>query len=89
MKNNLAIAIEASIKAGDAIMNIYKKDFKVEFKEDDSPLTEADEAANDIINSYLLKTGIPIISEENRQILFNDRKDWTRFWIVDPLDGTK
>lgn len=89
MKEDYIIAIEASIAAGKVIMNIYEKDFQVDFKNDASPLTDADTAANTVIMECLNKTGIPIISEENRQISYTIRKNWTSCWIVDPLDGTK
>lgn len=82
-------AIQSSILAGEAIMKIYEKDFKVEYKDDSSPLTDADEIANSIINSFLSSTEIPIISEENKQLPYSVRKQWTSCWIVDPLDGTK
>ncbi len=87
--DNYIIAIEASIAAGKVIMGIYEKDFQIDFKSDNSPLTEADTAANTIIMDYLKKTNIPIISEENKQIPYAIRKEWTSYWIVDPLDGTK
>ena len=86
---NYIIPIEASIAAGKVIMEIYEKDFQIDFKNDNSPLTEADTAANTIIMDYLKKTNIPIISEENKQISYTIRKEWTSCWIVDPLDGTK
>ena len=89
MDENLRIAIQASIEAGKEIMKVYNSDFDFELKSDDSPLTLADKNANEVINSYLVKTGIPIISEENAQIDYETRKDWTTCWIVDPLDGTK
>ena len=89
MRTNLAIAIKAALEAGTEILKIYDTDFNVERKGDDSPLTLADKNANEVINSYLTTTEIPIISEENRQLDYSDRKDWTRCWIVDPLDGTK
>ena len=90
MKKNLTIAIEASLDAGKAILEVYSSnDFNVEIKGDDSPLTLADKNANDVINSYLTKTSIPIISEENRQLDYSERKEWDTCWIVDPLDGTK
>lgn len=82
-------------KAGVAIMEIYNKDFEVEFKGDNSPLTDADKAAHNIIE-YGLKeldkknsTAIPLMSEEGKNILYDDRKDWEYFWMVDPVDGTK
>jgi 3'(2'), 5'-bisphosphate nucleotidase len=89
INKNLKIAIEASLKAGDLIMQVYDTAFNVELKDDKSPLTEADKRANDIINSFLQPTPIPIISEENKQIDFSVRKDWDTCWIVDPVDGTK
>ncbi len=90
MKNNLSIAIQASLDAGKAILKVYSSnDFNVEIKGDDSPLTRADKNANDVINRYLTQTPIPIISEENRQLEYSERKDWKQCWIVDPLDGTK
>lgn len=89
MKTNLSVAIQASLDAGKEILSVYSTNFDVEIKGDNSPLTIADENANEVINKYLLKTGIPIISEENRQLDYSERKDWDRCWIVDPLDGTK
>lgn len=71
-------------------MEVYERDdLGIEYKEDSSPLTLADMKCNEVINSYLVQTGIPIISEENRQISYDERKDWGICWIVDPLDGTK
>ncbi|OIQ21427.1 MAG: 3'(2'),5'-bisphosphate nucleotidase [Flavobacterium sp. MedPE-SWcel] len=89
MKQIYNTAIQASIEAGEAIMKIYEKDFEVAYKEDASPLTEADSAANVVIMRYLSTTEIPVISEENKQLPYSDRKDWSSCWIVDPLDGTK
>ena len=89
MKKLLSTAIQAAIEAGAEIMKIYAKDFQVELKSDNSPLTMADQNANTVINSYLIKTNIPIISEENKQTDFQERKSWETCWMVDPLDGTK
>lgn len=89
MKNNLSIAILAALDAGKAILEVYSTNFSIETKEDDSPLTLADKNANDIINIYLKETQIPIISEENKQIDYSERRNWKTCWIVDPLDGTK
>jgi 3'(2'), 5'-bisphosphate nucleotidase len=85
----LNIAIQASLKAGKAIMEVYNSVIEVEYKNDKSPLTEADKSANTIINSFLKKTQYPIISEENRQTDYSIRKNWDICWIVDPVDGTK
>jgi 3'(2'), 5'-bisphosphate nucleotidase len=89
MKDYLDTAIQASIEAGIEILKVYNTAFDVEIKGDDSPLTQADMNANSVINFHLKKTGVPIISEENKQIDYSERKDWDRCWIVDPLDGTK
>ena len=90
MKDNfLKLAIEASLKAGKVIMDVYDSKIEVEYKADHSPITEADKRANDIINTFLLTTEIPIISEENKQTDYSTRKQWRQCWIVDPVDGTK
>ncbi len=89
MKKLLAIAIKAAIEAGIEIMKVYTEDFKVALKSDNSPITIADQNANSVINAYLIKTDIPIISEENKQVDFLKRKNWETCWMVDPLDGTK
>lgn len=86
---NLFIAIKASLQAGEEIMKVYNASIKIEYKDDKSPLTQADKNANEIINSYLKPTGIPIISEENKQTAYSLRKEWNTCWIVDPVDGTK
>jgi 3'(2'), 5'-bisphosphate nucleotidase len=83
------LIIKAAIKAGEEILKVYQTDFEVEFKEDDSPLTLADRKANEVILSYLKETGIPVLSEEGRDIPYEERKNWDLLWIVDPLDGTK
>ena len=92
MIENLSIAIKAAIKAGNEIMRVYndpKSDFQVEKKADNSPLTIADKNANEIITSLLDRTMIPILSEEGKEIPFEERAKWPELWIVDPLDGTK
>ncbi|MGH2648134.1 MAG: 3'(2'),5'-bisphosphate nucleotidase CysQ [Ginsengibacter sp.] len=86
---HLEIAIQASVKAGDEILKIYNGEHAIEYKADKSPLTEADKNANHVINGYLQQTTIPIISEENKQISYDERKKWNECWIVDPLDGTR
>ena len=89
MRELLSIAIIASVKAGEAIMKVYSNKIDVVDKEDESPLTLADKNANKIINKYLVKSKIPIISEENKILTYEERKNWKQCWIVDPLDGTK
>ncbi len=86
----LNTAIYAALTAGWRILDIYNnEDFNVEFKDDSSPLTIADKAAHDIINSELSQTNIPILSEEGKHLAFDERKAWEYLWVVDPLDGTK
>ena len=89
MESNLILAIEAAIEAGKEILKIYDKDFSVEYKEDNSPLTDADIASNNVIVKYLNNTNIPIISEEIKPDSYKERVNWNLVWIVDPLDGTK
>lgn len=87
---NLNTAIEAALEAGRAILEIYHSgDFDIEIKGDNSPLTKADKASHNVIMSYLTKTNIPVLSEEGRAISYEERKDWSQLWIVDPIDGTK
>lgn len=86
----LKIAVDAALLAGKEIMEVYEsQEFGLEHKEDHSPITLADRRANEVINTLLESTGIPIISEENKETAFKVRETWKRCWIVDPLDGTK
>lgn len=85
----LLTSVHAAIEAGDAILRVYKSDFKVEEKADQSPLTLADMRSHDIIVSRLSQFDIPILSEEGKDLPYEDRKKWDTFWLVDPLDGTK
>ena len=80
-----------AMEAGRAVMQIYERDFAVEYKEDKSPLTEADKASNEIICAALseLYPDIPLLSEENREIPFDERRNWEYYWCIDPVDGTK
>ena len=89
MSNNLEIAILAAIEGGNEIMKIYSGNFEVEYKDDKSPLTQADKNANELINNHLAVSGIPVISEESKELDYSERKHWHTCWIVDPLDGTK
>tara|TARA_B110000503_G_scaffold143562_2_gene245868 strand:+ start:162 stop:971 length:810 start_codon:yes stop_codon:yes gene_type:complete len=88
-KELLELCSRASLVAGKAILEIYNSDFAVEHKDDKSPLTEADKQSHLAIVEVLKDTGIPILSEEGRDIPFEERKDWEYFWMIDPLDGTK
>lgn len=83
------IAMRAAVLGADEIMRIYLKGFEAQYKNDGSPVTEADLASSAIIQSELEKTNIPIIGEEKINVAFEERKHWTENWCVDPLDGTK
>jgi 3'(2'), 5'-bisphosphate nucleotidase len=91
MENKLLeIAIKASINAGDEILKVYNtEDFGIETKSDKSPLTLADKAAHEIIIKYLGETVFPVLSEEGKNIDYSTRSKWDKYWLVDPLDGTK
>lgn len=83
-------SIHAAIEAGNAILQVYhSSDFKIEEKDDKSPLTQADRHAHEVIVKHLSKFDIPVLSEEGKDIPYDERKNWDTFWIVDPLDGTK
>ncbi|MGR3303550.1 MAG: 3'(2'),5'-bisphosphate nucleotidase CysQ [Candidatus Scalindua sp.] len=85
----------AAKRAGEAILDVYGSDFAVEQKDDKSPLTLADKKSHEIIMDVLEQTitvnncTVPVLSEEGRDIPFDERKEWECFWLVDPLDGTK
>ena len=82
--------IEAiALEAGNTIMEIYSRDFSIEYKDDKSPLTEADLASNEVIIKALEKYKLPIMSEEGREIPYEERKEWEYYWCIDPIDGTK
>ncbi|HEU0196282.1 MAG TPA: 3'(2'),5'-bisphosphate nucleotidase CysQ [Nevskiaceae bacterium] len=78
-------------EAGEAIMAVYKTDFAVQTKADDSPLTQADLASNRIITQALaqLEPKLPCLSEEGAKLSFEERSRWSQYWLIDPLDGTK
>ena len=86
----MILLAQACYSAGEAIMKIYNTaDFGVEMKNDKSPLTLADRAGHEAIVEHLTNTPYPILSEEGRNIPYEERSKWEYFWMVDPLDGTK
>lgn len=93
MNNKVQIKtiINIAKEAGDAILKIYEQDFEIYTKQDQSPLTEADKTANEIIINALISNyeDIPYISEEVKLTPYNERKNWEYCWLIDPLDGTK
>ena len=89
-KDLLLNAVNASLKAGEKILEVYKsEDYEVQYKKDKSPLTLADRKADNLISEMLSVTGIPYFSEEGKKTPFEERIGWERYWLVDPLDGTK
>ncbi|MCU7921137.1 MAG: 3'(2'),5'-bisphosphate nucleotidase CysQ [Candidatus Thiodiazotropha sp. (ex Dulcina madagascariensis)] len=83
--------LQLAHQAGDAILQIYDTEFEVEEKQDNSPLTAADLAAHQLIVSTLegLTPEIPVLSEESSTIPYAERQAWQRYWLIDPLDGTR
>jgi len=88
-KSLARLAIDAAYQGGLEIMAVYAGDFDVMIKDDNSPLTIADQNANKVICQFLEKSNFPILSEEGKAMSFAERKDWEYYWNVDPLDGTK
>ncbi|MDH5488173.1 MAG: 3'(2'),5'-bisphosphate nucleotidase CysQ [Gammaproteobacteria bacterium] len=90
-REQLGAVCDIARDAGRAILDVYERAFTVEEKEDRSPITAADRAANEIICQKLeaLTPGVPVMTEESARVAHEKRKDWKRFWLVDPLDGTK
>ncbi|MDQ2656520.1 MAG: 3'(2'),5'-bisphosphate nucleotidase CysQ [Bacteroidota bacterium] len=86
----LTLAVRAAEEACQEILEVYNSDdFGEEAKADSSPLTRADRNAHRRIASVLKPAGLPILSEEGRDVPYSERKNWEYFWMVDPLDGTK
>ena len=82
---------DIAVRASAAILDVYESEFAVEHKDDRSPLTAADLAAHRLIVAALgeLTPDIPVLSEESVAIEWRERSCWTRYWLVDPLDGTR
>jgi 3'(2'), 5'-bisphosphate nucleotidase len=87
----LEALLEIARDAGRAAMAIYNKDFNIEYKDDKSPVTDADLAAHKVIVAGLksLSPATPILSEESADISWEERQKWNEYWLVDPIDGTK
>ena len=91
MNADLEQLLRVARLAGDEILDVYSGEIAVEQKDDKSPLTEADRRANAVIVRELQAQwpDIPILSEESKSVAYEDRRGWSEFWLVDPLDGTK
>ena len=83
--------VRHATQAGEAIMQVYATAFDVTQKADQSPLTQADLAAHGLLTAALSEAApaFPILSEESQEIVFEERRAWTTYWLVDPLDGTR
>ena len=91
LKELLDPVIQIAYQAGKAIMEVYDAGFSIEEKSDHTPVTEADMAANNVIESGLreLTPHLPILTEEVKPTPYAERKKWPRYWLIDPLDGTR
>jgi 3'(2'), 5'-bisphosphate nucleotidase len=90
MQEWLALAVWAALTAGRKIMDVYAgADFGVKAKADRTPLTIADRRAHLVISEHLTPAGLPLLSEEGRTVPYAERRGWSQYWLIDPLDGTK
>jgi len=91
MKSLIDPVVALAEEAGRAILEVYSSDFEVQSKDDESPLTQADLASHHCIVAGLdtLTPGMPVISEEAGLPEFEERSQWDRYWLIDPLDGTR
>ena len=91
LENLIEPIVDIAVDAGKAILEVYATEFDVQEKSDESPLTQADLASHRRIVAGLtaLTPDIPIISEEDGLPEFDERRQWPRYWLIDPLDGTK
>ncbi len=89
MEKNLQLAILSAVQAGKEILKVYDEDILVEYKADESPLTQADKNSHHAIVDGLASSGLTLLSEEGKTIPYEERSKWELFWLIDPLDGTK
>lgn len=92
LQSLLDLAKKVAVEAGEEVLSIYDSgEFDAFQKNDDSPVTSADYKANDIITERLQAAtpDIPILSEENKHASLSERKNWSRYWLIDPIDGTQ
>ncbi|HET7898177.1 MAG TPA: 3'(2'),5'-bisphosphate nucleotidase CysQ, partial [Flavisolibacter sp.] len=86
----LQTAQAAAVEAGMAILDVYRSGtYATTMKEAEFPVTEADKASHKILTKALLATGLPVLSEEGKNVAYQTRKQWSTFWLIDPLDGTE
>jgi 3'(2'), 5'-bisphosphate nucleotidase len=87
----MAEVVRLAQRAGDEILSVYGEQFEVTHKSDQSPLTLADLRSHEIIvqGLHALTPDVPVLSEEASDIPYEERRQWPRYWLVDPLDGTK
>jgi len=86
----MRLAISAAKEASKVILEVYESEqFEIEIKSDSSPLTIADKRSHDKITEILKDSSLPILSEEGKELPYEQRSSWDLFWMVDPIDGTK
>ncbi|MGV6988327.1 3'(2'),5'-bisphosphate nucleotidase CysQ [Testudinibacter sp. P80/BLE/0925] len=87
----LNAALSIAKRAGEKLLTFYYRGIESELKQDNTPVTEADLAVSRFLEDELqaLTPGIPVLSEESQTIDFAERRRWTQYWLVDPLDGTQ
>lgn len=90
MQIDHSLVKKIAFDAGAAILGYYQTHYDVQIKADDTPVTEADRAASQIIeNALSANTSWPVLSEESALPDWDERRHWSRYWLVDPLDGTR
>lgn len=91
LATQMPVLLDIATAAGKRILEVYDSEFEVEHKADHSPLTLADRVAHDLIVSRLtdLQPRLPVLSEESAGVDYQQRAQWSRYWLVDPLDGTR
>ena len=85
----LQVALAAVVEASAEIIRVYREGFSPNYKNDGSPVTQADLASNAIIERHLIPTKIPLLTEESVHASYEERHEWEQLWCIDPLDGTK
>jgi 3'(2'), 5'-bisphosphate nucleotidase len=89
-RGSFQFLVDAARKAGEAILGVYGSAVRVELKADSSPVTAADRLSHEILADHLARTSpLPVMSEEGKDIPYEERRHWETFWLLDPLDGTK
>lgn len=89
LASHLSLAMSAAVEAGRCTIDYFKTDFEVREKLNKTVVTEADVSSSNIIRKHLTADGSNLICEEGEQIPYEERREWERYWLIDPLDGTR